>query len=117
MRTASTARAIGKRMRLPFWRELIAESIWRAMGWVSDGLENTALTTLEHVYAWRSTTRWKHTSSEDEGGTLQPHKVETYVACAIGGMCGTRSPLDGQVQKSGVEKEEDPPVKGTNGIS
>ena len=56
MRAARTARFIWKKMKLPFLNEIIAECMWRAMGWVCAEKKHAVLMTLEYVTAWRSTT-------------------------------------------------------------
>ena len=54
-RTCGTARKIWIRMGLPFLHEVIAGSMWRAMGWVCDERPNAVINTLRNVYRWRST--------------------------------------------------------------
>ena len=54
----------------------------------SDGLgfhrrDNTVLTSLEHAYAWKSTTRWKKTHKHRIcWWAQQPHTLETQVEVA-----------------------------------
>ena len=48
-RTRRTARKIWVQIRLPFLYELIAESMWRAMGWVCDERSNAVNDTLKKV--------------------------------------------------------------------
>ena len=54
-RTARTERSIWKKRKLPFLKEIITESTWRALGWAGSKKKNAVLTSLEHVYAWRGT--------------------------------------------------------------
>ena len=49
--------------------EVIAESMWRAMGWVCDQRPNADINTLKHVFKWRNR-------------SVQPHEVETHVELA-----------------------------------
>ena len=58
-RTCNMARKIWIKMGLPFLYERIAESMWRAMGWVCDEKSNAVINSLKKVYRWRST-RWGH---------------------------------------------------------
>ena len=51
-RTARAVRTNWKKMKLPFLSEMLAESTWRAMGWISDPKPNAVLMTLKHVCAW-----------------------------------------------------------------
>ena len=42
-------------MGLLFQHEIIAESVWRAMGWACNEKSNTVINSIKKVYEWRST--------------------------------------------------------------
>ena len=46
-------------MKLPFLSEMIAESMWRAMGLACDPKPNAVISTLQHAFEWRSTKWWQ----------------------------------------------------------
>ena len=58
------ARKIWIQMGLPFLYHLIAESIWRAMGWVCDQRPNALVASLKQVFRWRSSQWWHTTHTE-----------------------------------------------------
>ena len=62
-RACRTARKIWVQMGLPFLYEVIAESMWRARGWVWDGKANAVINTLKSVFRWRSTRKWQSTQA------------------------------------------------------
>ena len=97
-------------MKLPILSEMIAESMWRAMGWTCDSRQNAVLTTLKHVCAWWSTTGWQNAKAKNitvdtSNHTRWNHKIEV--------ACGTRllrtaaydkkEVPDGRVSMSSVE--------------
>ena len=47
-----------------FLSEVIAESMWRAMGWILDESPNTVINSLKKVFRWRST-KWSPSSSNE----------------------------------------------------
>ena len=71
-RTFLIARKIWVQMGLPFLCEKIAESMWRAMGWVCDEKSNVVIFFLKKVGGWwhssqtmmkeapENRTRWEH---------------------------------------------------------
>ena len=78
-RAARVARKVRTMMKLPFLSEVIAESKWRAMGWVCDEGPNAVVNTLKQVFRWRSTqwwqdpynhSRWKHMWGWNNRGCL-----------------------------------------------
>ena len=54
-RAARVAMKIWAKMNLPFLSEVIAESLWRAMGWVCDERPDAVINTSKQVFKWRST--------------------------------------------------------------
>ena len=48
-------------MKTPFLSDVIAECMWRAMGWVCDQGPNAVINTLKQVFTWRSTKWWHPT--------------------------------------------------------
>ena len=48
---------------LPFLYKMIAESMWRAMGWVCGDRHSAVVDTLNHVFRWRSTKWWQSTQA------------------------------------------------------
>ena len=53
------ARKIWIQMALPFLYEMIAESMWRGVGWVCDKRPNAVIDSLKQVSRWRGS-RWWH---------------------------------------------------------
>ena len=51
-------------MKLPTLSEVIAEIMWRAMGWVCNTRPNAVLVSLVHAFEWRSTTWWQNLQAE-----------------------------------------------------
>ena len=49
-RTERVARKIWTKMKLPFLSEVIADSLWGAMGWVCDQWPNAVINTLKQVF-------------------------------------------------------------------
>ena len=68
---ARIVRIIWFNMELPFLSEVIAESMWRAMGWVCDERPNAVINTLKQVFRWRSTKWWQ--STQASGMKSDPH--------------------------------------------
>ena len=62
-RDCKTARKIWVQMGLPFLYEVIAESMWRAMGWVCDERPNAVINTLRSVFRWRNSRWWQSTQA------------------------------------------------------
>ena len=60
-RCCKDARRIWTQMGLTFLYEIIAESLWRAMGWVCDQRPNAVVGSLKQVFRWRSS-QWWHTT-------------------------------------------------------
>ena len=60
-------------MELLFLSEVIAESLWRAMGWVCDERPNAVMNTLKHVFKWRSTQWWQSTKAVEMKNDLYNH--------------------------------------------
>ena len=54
------ARKIWIQMALPFLYGMIAESMWRGVGWVCDQRPNAVIDSLKQVSRWRGS-RWWHT--------------------------------------------------------
>ena len=72
---------------LPLLSEVLADSMWRAMGWVCER-SNAVINTLKHVLRWRSNgTVETHASLWNERRPQQPHKVETQVDVAQSRVC------------------------------
>ena len=44
---------------------MIAENMWRAVGWTCDSKPNAVLTTLKYICAWRSTAWWQNTKARN----------------------------------------------------
>ena len=68
-RTCKTARKTWIQMGLLCLYEVIAGSMWRAMGWVCDERPNAVINTLRNVHRWRSTSWWQ---------SLQAKKLKEY---------------------------------------
>ena len=51
-------------MKLPFLSEVIAESLWRAMGWVFDEMPNSVINTLKQVLSSIRDQTWTEMSEE-----------------------------------------------------
>ena len=49
---ARFARKMWTQMKLPFLSEVIAENMWRAMGWVCDQRQNAVSCSLKQVFRW-----------------------------------------------------------------
>ena len=80
-RTCRIARKICVKMNLPFLTQVIAESTWRAMGWVCDARPNAVITTL--VLRWRSTKWWQSTKAVEMTNDPYNHtRWETQVELA-----------------------------------
>ena len=62
-RTARAARTIWTKMKPPFLSEVIAESMWRALGWACHPKPHADLTSLRHAFEWRSTQSWQDTKA------------------------------------------------------
>ena len=63
---ARTCRKDKKRtvkMGLHFLYEVIAESMWRARGWICDDRPNAVADTLKQVISWRCTKWWQSTQA------------------------------------------------------
>ena len=58
-------------MELHFLSDMIAESMWRAMGWVFDERPNAVINTLKQVFRWRSAKWWQ--STQASGMKSDPH--------------------------------------------
>ena len=58
---------------------MIAESVWRATGWVSDERPNAVIDTLRQVSRWRSTKWWQPTKAVGATNDSYNHKVEKQV--------------------------------------
>ena len=58
-RSARVAKKMWIKMKFQFLSEVIAESMWRAVGWVCDERPNAVINTLKQVFRWRSTTWWQ----------------------------------------------------------
>ena len=63
-RACKTARKIWVQMCLPFLYEVIAESMWRAMGRVCFEGPNAVINTLKSVFRWRSARWWQSTQAK-----------------------------------------------------
>ena len=72
-RCCKAARKIWIQMGLPFLYELIAENMWRAMGWVCDQRLDAVVASLKQVFRWRSSQWWHTTQTEGmrDGGTIE----------------------------------------------
>ena len=70
-RTCRIARKILVNLGSPFLSEVIAESVWRAMGWVCDQRPHAIINALKHVFKWRSTKWWQTTE------TIEMTKIHT----------------------------------------
>ena len=68
-------------MKLRFLSEMIAEIMWRAVGWACDPKPNAVINTLKHAFKWRST-KWWWQSTKAVEGPVQPHEMETHVVLA-----------------------------------
>ena len=64
-RTCRIPRKTWVKMVLLILSEVIAESTWRAMGWVCDERPNAVINTLKHVFGWGSTDWWKSTQASE----------------------------------------------------
>ena len=81
--TARVARKIWTKLNQPFLSEVIAESMWRAMGWVCDQRPNAVINTLKHVLRWRSKKCWQTTRAlEMKKRSIQSREVEAHVGMA-----------------------------------
>ena len=59
-RTARMARTILEKTKLLCLHAIVAQTMWRAMGWVCGQRPNAVLETLRHVFLrWRGTCWWK----------------------------------------------------------
>ena len=64
-------------MKLPFCSSIIAESMWRAVGWVCDQTQNAV---LQQVFTWRSACWWKNAKALNLlVGSQQPHKMDAHM--------------------------------------
>ena len=63
-------------------------------------------TRLEHVYTWRSSTRWKTQALDVLVGPNKAHSGNTNGAATTVEMYVTSCPLDGQAKKYGSQKEK-----------
>ena len=71
---------IGREHGVTFVSEVIAESMWRAMGWVCDDRPNAAVDNLKHVFQMETYEMVAvHASIRDGKEPAQPHEVETEV--------------------------------------
>ena len=101
-RTCNMARKIWIQMGLPFLYEVIAENMWRAMGWACDERSTAVIDSPNRVYRWRCTRWWRSLKTEmlerflkiiQYGSTSgDDTNVET---------CGIKSLRTGQVRKNG----------------
>ena len=62
-RACNTARKTWVQMGVPSLYEVIAGSMWRAVGWVCDERPNAVINTLKRVCRWRSTRWWQSTQA------------------------------------------------------
>ena len=69
----------GEKILVPLLSEVIAESMWRAMGWVCYERPNAVINTLKQVFGWRNTKRCHSTQAS---GMKNDHKVETQMELA-----------------------------------
>ena len=63
-RCCTDARKIWIKMGLSILHEIIAENLWRAMGWVCDQRPNAVVASLKQVFRWRSSQWWHATHTE-----------------------------------------------------
>ena len=63
-RSCKEARKTWIQMGLPFLYETIAESMWRATGWVCDQRPETVTDSLKQAFRWRSSRWWYTTQTE-----------------------------------------------------
>ena len=63
-RCCRTARKTWVHQGLPFLNGLIAENLWRAMGWTSGEGTNPVFLSLKKVLKWRSPTWWYNTHAK-----------------------------------------------------
>ena len=106
-RTASVARTMWKKLRLPFLTEMIVESMQRATGWNCDTRPSAVFTTLKYAFAWRSTASWQSTRASNmmvdpNNHTRWKHKCGWHNRAAY----GTRSHQSGLYAKNRASKEE-----------
>ena len=101
-RTCNMARKVWIQMGWPFLYEVIAESMWRTVGWAYDERSNAVINTLKKVYRWRST-RWWHSLQTEmmERDSANHTKWKHKWSCTIVETCGIKLLRNGQVQKNG----------------
>ena len=63
-RCCKAARKIWIQMGLSFLYDIIAESMWRDMGWVCYQRPDTVVASLQQVFRWRSSQWWHTTQTE-----------------------------------------------------
>ena len=74
--------------------EVIAESVWRAVGWIHDERPNVGKNTLRHEKRWRSTKWWQSTKGGNTSGAGTTVDVS-----------GTKWPLNRLVMRTGPAKK------------
>ena len=98
------ATCIWRKMGLPFLYEVIAESLWRTMGWVYDDRSN-AVDTLKLVFRWRNTKWWQSTQEGTDFGKSRLSAIDfgQFRLRPIFG-CWILGPLRVGPQKGGAPK-------------
>ena len=88
------ARLMWNKMRLPLLPEMIADNMWRAMGWTRDTRPHAVLRALQYAFAWKSTAPTTTRDGSTNGvGTLED-------------VSGTRVCQNERVTKNGATKEK-----------
>ena len=104
-RAARVSSNIRVNIESPFLSKVIAESMWRAMGWVCDERPTAVINALKQVSRWRSTKWWLSTQasgmkSDPYNHTRWKHKC----GCIIEGVSGTSWLPSGPVRRDWTSK-------------
>ena len=87
----------------------IAESMWRAMGWVYNEKPNAVIHTLKQVFRSRSTKWWQSTKAVQMKKDPYNHTRWKHMwAGTTAGVSGTKWLLNGLEMKTGLVKEKMP---------
>ena len=94
-------------MKLPFLSEVIAESMWRAMGCVCDGRPNAEINNLKQVFRWRSTKWLQSTEAVETKNDPYNHTSWKHMwAGTTVGVSGTSGLLNGPEMKNGLDARQ-----------
>ena len=106
-----------QKTKFPISSEMLAESMWRAMGWTCDSKPNAVLKddTETRMCMEEYDVVARHKSKEHEDTSQQSKGMEAQVELAQSRMCGTRLLRNGLGQKNGATETEDVSSRWTQG--